>query len=64
VRTSVEQVHHLRAVGLQLLDDLLARQQTRLLLVELVDLLDLRLDLGDLALQIALRSFWPSICAL
>jgi hypothetical protein len=64
VRTSVEQVHHLRAVGLQFLDDLLARQQARLLLVELVDLLDLLLDLGDLALQIALRSFWPSICAL
>ena len=37
----VEQVHHLRAAGLQLLDHLLAREQLGLLLVELLDLLDL-----------------------
>src|SRR5690606_18086409 len=47
----IEQVHHLRAVGLQLLDHFLAGQQAGLLLVELVDLLDLFVDLGDARLQ-------------
>src|SRR5690606_37565042 len=47
-----EQVHHLRAVGLQLLDDFLARHQLGLLLVERLDLLDLAVDLGDLAAQV------------
>jgi len=44
-------VDHLRTVGLQLLDDFLAGQQAALLLVELLDFLVLRLDLGDLVLE-------------
>src|SRR5690606_17458314 len=47
----IEQVHALRAVGLQLLDHLLARQQAGLLAIELLDLLDLRVDLADLVLE-------------
>lgn len=44
-------MHHLRAVGLQFLDDFLARQQPALLLVQALDFLVLGLDLGDLGLQ-------------
>src|SRR5690606_27123068 len=47
----VEQVDHLRAVGLQLLDHLLARKQAVLLGVQLGDLFVLLLDLLDLGLQ-------------
>src|SRR5690606_8135576 len=47
----VEQVHHLRTVGLQLLDHFLAGQQAGLLLVECVDFLDLFVDLGDPRLE-------------
>src|SRR5690606_32907776 len=38
--------------GLELFDDLLARQQLALLPVEFVDFLDLGIDLGDLAPQV------------
>src|SRR5690606_10352050 len=48
----VEQVDHLRAVGLQLLDHFLARQQAGLLAIELFDLGDAGLDLLDLVLQV------------
>jgi len=47
-------VDHLRALGLQLLDHLLARQQAFLLRVEAVDLLVLFLDLLDLGFQIGI----------
>src|SRR5690606_1523372 len=47
----IEQVDHLRAVGLQLLDHGLAVQQPLLLLVELGDFLVLLLDLADLGAQ-------------
>ena len=47
----VEQVHRLGAIGLQRLDDLLARQERLRLLAELVDFLDLLVELGDLVLE-------------
>src|SRR3546814_2526015 len=56
---SSEQVHHLRTVGLELFDDFLARQQARLLPVELRDLLDLGVDLADLRLQVGVALFLP-----
>jgi hypothetical protein len=47
----VEQVHRFGTIGLQRLDNLLARQQRLRLLAQLVDLLDLLVELGDLGLQ-------------
>src|SRR6185503_4658958 len=47
----VHQVHGLRAVGLQRLDDLLAREQRLDLVLQLVDLRDLLVELGDLGLE-------------
>ncbi|MCY1559509.1 hypothetical protein D9M68_965560 [compost metagenome] len=44
-------MHHLRTVGLQFLDHVLAGQQAALLLVEALDFLVLRLDLGDFILE-------------
>src|SRR5690606_30301643 len=48
----IEQVDHLRAIGLQLLDHVLAGQQAGLLAVEFVDFGDPRLDLADLLLEV------------
>src|SRR3546814_597401 len=56
---SSEQVHHLRTVVRELFDDFLARQQARLLPVELLDLLDLGVDLADLRLQVGVALFLP-----
>src|SRR3989442_10446711 len=47
----IEQVHGLRAVRLQRLDHLLAREQRLDLVLQLVDFGDLLVELGDLALQ-------------
>ena len=47
----VEQVDRLGPVGLQRLDDLLSREQRLRLLAQLVDLLDLLVELGDLRLE-------------
>ena len=53
----VEQVHHLRPARLQLFDHFLAGQQVGLLLVQFVDLGDLRLDQLDLVLQVEVAGF-------
>src|SRR4051812_5305150 len=47
----VEQVHRLRAVGLQRLDDLLPREKCLDLVAQLVDLGDFLVELADLALE-------------
>jgi hypothetical protein len=52
----VEQVHHLRAVGLQLLDDVLARDQVGARLVEFLDFLDLLVERRDLALEVVVAA--------
>src|SRR5687767_5252518 len=47
----VEEVDRLRAVGLQRLDDLLAREQRLDLVLQLLDLGDLLVELGDLGFE-------------
>ena len=47
----VEQMHHLGPAALQLLDDLHARDQALLAILEILNVGDLRVELDDLLLQ-------------